>query len=92
MVSSAEQESKASSSDALVKPSSSEVWFSDTKNEADMTDEARNPVLHTTTVNSCEVSVESGNNEEDISNNDNNENVVSNKDEMTGKEVPTGNE
>lgn len=78
LVSSAHHESKASSSDALAKPSSSEIWFGDTKNEADMTEEIRNSILHTTTVNSCDVSVETGNIEEEISNNISNVNVVSN--------------
>lgn len=93
LVSSAHQESKASSSDALAKPSSSEIWFGDTKSEADMTDEIRNPILHTTTVNSCEVSIEPGNNDEEISNNEINVIVASNiKNEDDGTEAPTDKE
>ncbi|XP_063697306.1 nucleoprotein TPR [Culicoides brevitarsis] len=87
LVSSANQESKASSSDALAKPSSSEIWFSDTKNEAEITqDEARSSMLHTTTVNSCEVSVEP---EDDITNNDN---TINTKNEISELEIPADKE
>uniref|UniRef100_A0A336LSK8 Nucleoprotein TPR n=1 Tax=Culicoides sonorensis TaxID=179676 RepID=A0A336LSK8_CULSO len=50
-VSSAHQESKASSSDTVSKPSSSEIWFNDKK---DVTEDNHNVFLHTTTTNQFE--------------------------------------